>query len=148
MVRIAVIDRDLCKPKECSLECIRFCPLVRTGTKAIEFDEASGRPVIREQLCLGCGICIKKCPFKAISIVNLPEELERYCVHRYGPNGFKLFRLPTPKEGKVLGIIGLNGVGKTTSLMILSGKLQPNLGRPNMGGDNPLLSRLCASKLL
>ena len=129
MVRIAVIDRDLCKPKECSLECIRFCPLVRTGTKAIEFDEASGRPVIREQLCLGCGICIKKCPFKAISIVNLPEELERYCVHRYGPNGFKLFRLPTPKEGKVLGIIGLNGVGKTTSLMILSGKLQPNLGR-------------------
>ncbi len=129
MVRIAVIDHDLCKPKECSLECIRFCPLVRTGTKVIEFNEAIGRPIIKEILCLGCGICVKKCPFRAISIVNLPEELERFCIHRYGPNGFKLYRLPIPKKGKVLGIIGPNGVGKSTSLKILSGKLKPNLGR-------------------
>ncbi len=133
MVRIAVIDADLCKPKECNLECIRFCPLVRTGVRTIEFNQEMGRPVIQESLCLGCGICIRKCPFHAISIVNLPEELERHCVHRYGPNGFKLYRLPIPKPGKVLGIIGPNGAGKSTSLKILSGKIKPNLGRL----DNP-----------
>ena len=31
-------------------------------------------------------------------------------VHRYGPNGFKLHRLPIPRLGQVLGIVGTNGV--------------------------------------
>ncbi|RLF15679.1 MAG: ribosome biogenesis/translation initiation ATPase RLI [Thermoprotei archaeon] len=129
MVRIAVIDRDLCKPRKCNLECIRFCPMVRSGRKAIEFNEELRRPVIHEMLCMGCGICVKKCPFNAIYIVNLPEELEEECIHRYGINGFKLYRLPIPKRGKILGIIGQNGVGKSTALKILSGRLKPNLGR-------------------
>lgn len=128
-MRIAVIDKSLCKPKHCNKECIRFCPLVRTGIKAIEFNEELNRPVIAENLCTGCGICVKKCPFKAIKIVNLPEELEEEAVHRYGPNAFKLYRLPIPKLGKVVGLIGQNGVGKTTALKILAGRIKPNLGR-------------------
>jgi len=78
-------------------------------------------------LCTGCGICIHKCPYKAISIVNLPEELSQP-IHQYGPNTFRLYRLPIPKEGKVLGLIGQNGVGKTTAIRILSGELYPNMG--------------------
>jgi len=124
--RIAVIDKDLCQPRKCNRECIRFCPLARTGKRAIYFDENLGRPVITA-LCTGCGICVRKCPFKAITIVNLPSELESECVHQYGPSGFKLFRLPILKVGKVIGIIGQNGLGKTTIAKILSGEVIPNL---------------------
>ena len=133
MVRIAVIDRFLCKPKRCNFECLSFCPLVRTGTKAVIVDKEKNRPIIVENLCTGCGICTKKCPFKAIKIINLPEEYGKDIVHMYGPNAFRLYRLPIPKKGKVVGIIGRNGTGKSTALKILAGKIKPNLG----SYDNP-----------
>lgn len=47
---------------------------------------------ISEQLCIGCGICVKKCPFEAINIINLPKDLESNTTHRYGANTFKLHR--------------------------------------------------------
>lgn len=128
MVRIAVVDKTLCKPKRCNKECYRFCPKVRAGDQTIEFGE-DGKPIIHEELCAGCGICVKKCPFKAIRIVNLPDEYEKFCVHRYGPNGFKLYRLPLPRPGKALGLIGANGIGKTTAIRILAGEILPNLGK-------------------
>ncbi|HIQ03419.1 MAG TPA: ribosome biogenesis/translation initiation ATPase RLI [Desulfurococcales archaeon] len=128
MVRIAVVDIDLCRPSKCNRECYRFCPGTKTGRKIIEFIEGRKHPLIHEDTCLGCGICIKKCPYNAITIVNLPDELERGCVHRYGPNGFKLYKLPIPKQGKVTGVIGKNGTGKTTSIRILAGEIKPNLG--------------------
>jgi ATP-binding cassette subfamily E protein 1 len=91
------------------------------------------KAVISEVLCSGCGICVKKCPFKAISIVNLPDELEKDCSHRFGANSFKLFRLPLPSQGTVLGLLGQNGIGKTTTLKVFSGEIKPNLGKY----DNP-----------
>ena len=51
------------------------------------------------------------------------------CSHRYGKNAFKLHRLPVPKPGQVIGLIGSNGIGKSTALKILGNKLTPNLGR-------------------
>ncbi len=129
MVRIAVIDRDRCKPKECDQPCIRFCPPVRSRIEAIRFEEGEDKPTIVESLCTGCGICVKKCPFRCITVVNLPEELEGECSHRYGPNMFKLYRLPTPQRGIITGLIGRNGTGKSTALKILAGELKPNLGR-------------------
>ena len=126
MTRIAVLDADKCKPKRCNTLCYRFCPIVRSKVEAIRFE--NGKAVIVESLCTGCGICVKKCPFKAISIVNLPDELEKGCSHRFGQNTFKLYRLPTPSPGVVLGLLGQNGIGKTTALKILSGDIKLNLG--------------------
>ncbi|MEM2153264.1 MAG: 4Fe-4S binding protein, partial [Candidatus Bathyarchaeia archaeon] len=100
------MDADKCKPEKCDRACYRFCPQVRSKVEAIRFE--GGRPIISEVLCSGCGICVKKCPFKAISIVNVPEELKGQCVHRFGPNAFKLFRLPVPSPGMVLGLVGQN----------------------------------------
>ncbi|MDI9619885.1 MAG: ribosome biogenesis/translation initiation ATPase RLI [Candidatus Nezhaarchaeota archaeon] len=128
MPRIATVDRDLCKPKECNKECFRFCPLMKNKVQVMEVDGNSGRPVIRENLCVGCGICVKKCPFSAITIVNLPQELEGMCVHAHGINAFRLYRLPPPRKGQVLGLIGPNGIGKSSVLRILAGELVPNLG--------------------
>jgi len=99
----------------------------------VEGDKA----VISETLCSGCGICVKKCPFKAISIVNLPDELEKDCSHRFGENSFKLFRLPMPSPGTVLGLIGQNGIGKSTTLKVFSGEIKPNLGKYDDPPDWP-----------
>ncbi len=126
MVRIAVLDKDRCKPKRCGRPCFRFCPPVRNKIEAIRFENE--KPMVVETLCVGCGICVKKCPFKALSIVNLPDELEKECTHRFGPNAFKLFRLPIPSSGVVLGLLGQNGIGKTTALKILSQETRLNLG--------------------
>jgi ATP-binding cassette subfamily E protein 1 len=133
-MRIAIVDKDRCRPKDCTHECQRFCPRVRTGDETVVFPDGLDKPpVIVESLCSGEAICVKKCPYHVIRIVNLPEELESDTSHRYGVNGFKLFRMPTPKEGQVLGLIGPNGVGKTTAIQMLAGELKPNLGRI----DNP-----------
>ncbi len=133
VLRVAVIDRDLCNPDKCNHECQRFCPPVKMGIMAVEFVE--GEPIINEPLCIGCGICVNKCPFNAITIVNLPEQLETDLIHQYGMNGFRLFRLPTPLKNQVLGIIGRNGTGKSTAIKILSKRIIPNLGNYEEEGD-------------
>ena len=69
-----------------------------------------------------------KCPFEALIITNLPEELEGEMTHRYGENGFRLFRLPSPRQEQIVGILGPNGMGKSTAINLLSGSLRPNLG--------------------
>jgi len=127
MTRVAVLDADRCKVKKCDKACVNFCPMVRSRVEAIKIE--GNKAIISEVLCSGCGICVKKCPFKAISIVNLPDELDKDCSHRFGPNAFKLFRLPMPAPGTVLGLLGQNGIGKTTTLKVLSGEVKPNLGK-------------------
>jgi len=126
-MRIAILNKDRCQPRRCSKECEKYCPRVRTGDETIVFGE-DGKPVISEELCVGCGICVNKCPFDAIMIIGLPEALEEP-THRYGPNGFALFGLPVPRVGKVTGVLGPNGIGKSTSVQILSGALVPNFGQ-------------------
>lgn len=133
LTRIAIVNSDKCKPKKCRQECKKSCPVVRSGKLCIEVTPDARLAFISESLCIGCGICPKKCPFEAITIINLPTNLETQVTHRYGPNSFKLHRLPMPRPGQVLGLVGTNGIGKSTALKILSGKLKPNLGRH----DNP-----------
>ncbi|CCF55681.1 hypothetical protein KAFR_0A02430 [Kazachstania africana CBS 2517] len=127
--RIAIVNPDRCKPKKCRQECKRSCPVVKTGKLCIEVTPTSKIAFISEVLCIGCGICVKKCPFDAIQIINLPTNLESHTTHRYSANSFKLHRLPTPRPGQVLGLVGTNGIGKSTALKILAGKQKPNLGR-------------------
>ncbi|WP_313691627.1 ribosome biogenesis/translation initiation ATPase RLI [Halorarum halobium] len=145
---IAVVDLDRCQPDRCNYECANFCPPNRTGkdcivTRGDHYDEDEpydGGPDqvwISEEICLGesCGICVEKCPFDAIEIINLPSELEDDPVHRYGDNAFSLYGLPVPEPGSVTGILGPNGIGKSTAVKMLSGELTPNLGRHDEEAD-------------
>jgi ATP-binding cassette subfamily E protein 1 len=126
-LRIAIVEKDKCKSSECNFECNRFCPIVRAGKNIVWLDE-EGKAVIDELGCIACGICVVKCPFHAIEIVNLASEPNVPCIHQYGINSFRIYGLPTPKYGKAIGIIGMNGAGKSTALNILAGKIKPNLG--------------------
>jgi ATP-binding cassette subfamily E protein 1 len=138
---IAVVDLEKCQPDRCNYECANFCPPNRTGKECIvtrgehyEDDVYQGTDDqiwISEDICLGesCGICVDKCPFDAIQILNLPQELDEEPVHRYGENSFALYGLPAPEEGRVTGILGPNGIGKTTAVRILADELAPNLGQ-------------------
>ena len=139
---IAVVDLDRCQPDRCNYECVNFCPPNRTGEECIitreeryeDDDHYAGgadQVSISEELCLGesCGICVEKCPFDAIEIINLPQELDENPTHRYGENSFALYGLPAPQDGRVTGILGPNGIGKTTAVHILADEITPNLGR-------------------
>jgi ATP-binding cassette subfamily E protein 1 len=145
---IAVVDLDRCQPDRCNYECANFCPPNRTGEECIvTLDERHGDPdryeggpnqiSISEELCLGetCGICVEKCPFDAIEIINLPAELTEDPVHRYGENAFALYGLPVPESGTVTGLLGPNGIGKSTAVHALAGEVVPNLGRYDADPD-------------
>ncbi|PAV76329.1 hypothetical protein WR25_27016 [Diploscapter pachys] len=134
-LRIAIVEKDRCKPKNCGLACKKSCPVVRQGKQCIIVETTSTISEISEVLCIGCGICVKKCPYDAIKIINLPANLAQETTHRYSANSFKLHRLPTPRVGEVLGLVGTNGIGKSTALKILAGKLKPNLGKFDVPPD-------------
>jgi len=125
--RVAVVDSELCQSRKCGLECIKECPVNINGQECIVLG-GNKLALISEELCIGCGICIKVCPFDAIDILNLSEELKVDKIHQYGVNSFRLFRIPTVRRGQVVGLVGRNGIGKSTALKILAGQLVPNLG--------------------
>ena len=153
---IAVVDLDRCQPDRCNYECANFCPPNRTGKECITVrgeDTEEGDPDqirISEEICLGetCGICVEKCPFDAIEIINLPSELTEEPIHRYGENAFGLYGLPVPEPGNVTGILGPNGIGKSTAVKALAGEIVPNLGRyDGEAGWEPVLERYRGSEL-
>ncbi|SMH71777.1 ribosome biogenesis/translation initiation ATPase RLI [Candidatus Nitrosotalea okcheonensis] len=126
--RVAVLDKENCQTKKCGLECIKYCPVNKMGSDCIILNEETAKAQIDENICNGCGICVKVCPFDAITIVNLAEELKTDKIHQYGQNAFRLYRIPSLKKGQVMGLLGRNGIGKSTVVSILSGNLRPNLG--------------------
>ncbi len=128
--RIAIVEKNKCHPNECGdYLCIKLCPVNRTGGDCIVKNDITKKVLIDEFLCTGCSICSNRCPFSAIQIINLPEALDKPPIYRYGENDFQLFSLPTPLFGQVTGILGRNGIGKSTALKIIGGLIKPNLGK-------------------
>ena len=124
-MRVAVLLEERCKPnsnafaylKKYAAMCDRECIQVE-GSKC----------KILETACPVCFTRAKHCPDEAVKIINLPEELDTDLTHSYGENSFRLFRLPSPRQEQIVGILGPNGIGKSTAINLLSGTFTPNLG--------------------
>ena len=124
-MRVAVLLDERCKPNSPAFNyLLKYAG--SCGAECIQFEENKFR--ILETACPVCFTRAKLCPGDAVKIINLPKELDTDLTHRYGENGFGLFRLPAPREEQVIGILGPNGMGKSTAINILSGSLRPNLG--------------------
>ena len=124
-MRIAVLIEARCKPNSPAFMYLQKY----AGTCGGECIQVNGNKCkILESACPPCLVRAKHCPGDAVKIINLPEELDTDLTHRYGENGFRLFRLPAPKKLEVVGILGANGMGKSTAINLLSGTLRPNLG--------------------
>ncbi|MBT3398248.1 ribosome biogenesis/translation initiation ATPase RLI [archaeon] len=151
-MKLAVIHKEKCKPAACGRECKKYCPVekkeldscVTIGVAASSIPSkmgtgvpsSSGKAKIDEHTCVGCAICVKRCPFGAIDIINLPAVSESDLIFRYGENGFALYGLPTPKKGSVLGLLGRNGIGKSTAVKILAGTDKINLGKEEASDED------------
>ena len=126
--RIVVLDDDKVKPESEAYHFLRRL-MGKCGRDCIHMETLEdGRKVFRvsEDACPVCVTSAKRCP--AVRIVNLPSHLAANATHRYGTNAFVLHGLPMPRPGHVLGLLGCNGIGKSTAIEILSGRLKPNLG--------------------
>ncbi len=128
-MRIAVIREKECEaPDNCNYICAEVCPVVRKGFRETVYPRENGKAAINESLCIACGICVKRCPFDAIRVINLPDEMMKEVTFQYGVNTFRTFNIATPVEKKVVGLIGRNGIGKTTNINLISNSLRPNFG--------------------
>ncbi len=131
-MRIAVIKENECEaPDNCDYICVEVCPVVRGGFKETVYPRENKKAAISESLCIACGICVKRCPFDAIRVINLPDEVAKEITFQYGLNSFRTFNIATPVENKVVGLIGRNGIGKTTNINLISNELKPNFGNYN-----------------
>ena len=138
-----IVDKDKCNPDGCGgYLCMRVSPSNRAGKEAIVKDPEDGKVKVNEDVISEADkIAANKCPFDALQMVNLPSELDQDPIHRYLPNGFSLYNVPTPIDNNVVGILGRNGIGKSTALRIVGGEMPPNFSQEESGGYQELINR-------
>lgn len=126
---IVVIDQDKIEPDLARETVINYDPLNRAGKEGGFYLNEEGELHINDEDVMEAHkMAINKYPYDdAIKMIQLPAE-EGEKVHQFSENSFRLYNLPAPDEGRVIGLIGENGIGKSVSLQILSGQIKPNLG--------------------
>jgi Predicted ATPase, RNase L inhibitor (RLI) homolog len=135
---IVSIDQEKVEPDLAKETVIKYDPLNRSGKEGGFYLTDEGELHIEnEKVMEAHKMAINKYPHDdAIKLIRLDREFGDK-IHQFGENSFRLYGLPEPQEGRVVGILGRNGIGKSTALKILSGQVKPNLGEAdkNPGWD-------------
>lgn len=111
---------------------INYCPVNRSGGEGFHVNDDDELHIAEENVIEAHKIIQNKINNDAIRIVPLASESGTK-IHQYGENGFRLYELPVPSNDELTGIIGKNGIGKSTAVKILAGVLEPNLGDYEQG---------------
>ena len=106
---------------------LKYDPLNRSGYEGFHVTDEGELHIDDADVMAEHKLIEKKIPNDAIKILPLPSASGQL-VHQYGDNGFRLHNLPAPVEGEVVGLLGRNGIGKSTALQILAGNSVPNFG--------------------
>ncbi len=143
MKKVYLVDYDRCNHRFCGWVCIKKCPITLSNAQLKTHQKKKNAPIwfqkstqkirIKSEDCLKCGVCVNVCPTNAIYVKNILEEPDDLSpTHKYPDSneriGFRLYNLPTLVSGKVSGLCGPNGIGKSTVLEIIAGRLKPNFG--------------------
>lgn len=123
---IAVIDQNEVTEEVRNIA-VNYDPINRSGHEGFHVTDENKLRIDDAKVMREHKLIEKKIPNDAIRIVPLPSETGQL-VHQSGDNGFRLYNLPAPVDGSVIGLLGRNGIGKTTALRILAGEIVPNFG--------------------
>jgi ATP-binding cassette subfamily E protein 1 len=123
---VAIIDQDRVTDEVRNIA-VKYDPLNRSGHEGFYVTEDGELHIDDTNVMREHKLIEKKIPNDAIQIVPLPSETGQL-VYQYGGNGFRLYNLPIPEDGSVVGLLGRNGIGKSTAIRILAGELVPNYG--------------------
>jgi len=129
---VAIIDQDEVTDEVRDIA-VKYDPLNRSGREGFHVTEDGELHIDDSKVMAEHRLIEKKIPNDAVRIVPLPSASGQL-VHQYGENGFRLHELPIPEDGSIIGLLGRNGVGKTTALRVLAGDLIPNFGDVNAAG--------------
>ena len=66
---IALMDYRICNPNECNPD-EGTCAAVEACSKGVieQIDGTFEAPIVDQDMCLGCGDCVKACPLDAMKI--------------------------------------------------------------------------------
>lgn len=124
----AIIDQDNVTDEIKDIA-VKYDPLNRSGKEGFHVTDDGELHIDEHKVMREHRIIQNKIPNDSIEIVELPSASGTE-IHKYGKNGFRLFELPIPGNGQIVGLLGRNGIGKSTILRILAGELEPNMGNP------------------
>ena len=129
---IVAIDQEKIEPDLAKETVIKYDPLNRSGKDGgFHLTDEGQLRIDNDKVMEAHKMAINKYPYDgAIKLIRLDREFGEK-IHQFGENAFRLYGLPAPQEGRVVGILGRNGIGKSTALKILSGQIKPNLGNPD-----------------
>lgn len=143
----AIIDQDNVT-EEVKDIAVKYDPLNRSGGEGFHVNKDGKLEIEEHKVMKSHRIIQDKIPNDSIRIVELPSESGQL-IHQYGENGFRMYNLPKPAKGDVIGLLGRNGIGKTTALKILSGEITPNMGNHSEELDiNQVVDEISASVLV
>jgi len=57
--RVGVLDQDLCQPQKCGLECIKYCPVNKSGSECVTINEESKKAQIDEEFVMDVEYVLK-----------------------------------------------------------------------------------------